>query len=90
MSLSNRREIYASGKKLGLSTSDIDSFINSNETINSDFDNAGSIDTYKAGTKYGSVGSSDIYKAGTHYGTVAASDIYKAGTMYGSVSPKDF
>ena len=75
MSLSSRREIYRSGKKIGLSTSDIDYFISRNETINSDS---------------GSVGSNDTYKSGTWYGTVSTSDIYKAGTMYGSISPDDF
>ena len=87
MSRSIRTGIYKSTKKLGLSASDIDSYMNRKIP---DSKKTGNSSSYKAGTWYGTVGAKDIYKAGTHYGTVSAKDIYKAGTMYGAVSPKDF
>ena len=105
MELSTKSEIYQLGQKLGLTTEDIDDFINCNKpktktianppssTINDNSEKRTTVSSaavYKAGTKYGTFSSADVYKAGTWYGTVSISDIYKAGTMYGSVSPKDF
>jgi len=88
--MSIRTQIYRSGKKLGLSPSDIDSFINRKVSDNASCINASNTSCYKAGTRYGTVALDEIYKAGNFYGTVSLYNIYKAGTMYASVSPKDF
>ena len=67
MNLSIRTQIYRSGKKLGLSTSDIDYFINRKTPNN---------------TAYSRTNNTACYKAGTHYGTVSADEIYKVFPLF--------
>ena len=81
-----KTEIYEAAENLGLSKKEVDSIMSGSATVKT---SNGSVDIYKAGTKYGTVSSADLYKAGTDYGTVSPKDVYKAGTRYGVVSPKD-
>jgi len=79
------KEIISIAKDLGLEKKDINSILSVKES-NSE---KTSVDTYKAGSKYGTVNPKEIYKAGTKYGTVAPKEIYKAGNLYGTISPED-
>ena len=79
------KNIYQIAKNLGLDKKDVDKVLSS-KNANSD---SPCVDTYKAGTKYGTVSPKECYKAGTRYGTVSPKEMYKAGTRYGTVSPKE-
>jgi len=72
--MSTKREIYSYCKKIGLSTSDIEYYMNRNKQNKNDCSKI----------------YSDANNSVTYNDPVEASGVYKAGTLYASVSPKDF
>ena len=83
--MSKKTDIYKIGECLGLDKKDINKVLSAKHKGS----DSPCVDTYKAGTKYGTVSPKECYKAGTRYGTVSPKEMYKAGTRYGTVSPKE-
>jgi len=87
--MSTKRQIYSYCKKIGLSPSDIEYYMNRYKQ--NKYDRSRTYSDANNSVNYNdSARASGVYKAGTWYGTVSAKDVYKAGTLYASVSPKDF
>ena len=80
-----KSDIYEIGKNLGLGKKDIDKVVSVKEANSEN----PSVETYKAGSKYGTSSPKQLYKSGSWYGTYSPKELYKAGTEYGTISPKD-
>ena len=65
------KDIFSIAKELGLEKKDINSIMSIKES-NSE---TTSVDTYKAGSKYGTVTPKEIYKAGNLYGVISPEDL---------------